>query len=173
MNLEIPIFPTPEEDIRKAYRQLVAEIDALAEKLGSERFCQVLRCKPGCADCCIAFSVLPLEAALVAEVLQAAGLSERRDPERCRLLSDDLCLVYEVRPIICRTQGLPLGYIDEAAGAIEVSACPLNFPDDYPLEHDDLLYMDDFNRRLAELNLRYCRSNGLDPAKRIPLADLL
>lgn len=166
-------FPPTSPDIRNAYRELVADIEVMTEKFAQDRFRTILQCGPGCADCCIRFSVLPLEAAIVAEALQGQKPIPRDDGDKCLLLSGDLCQVYEVRPVICRTQGLPLGYIDEAAGTIEVSACPLNFPDDYPLTHDDLLYMDQFNSRLAALNLQYCRAAGLDPEKRIPLADLV
>lgn len=173
MTLQSSQIPPPADTIRKAYRQLIADIDAMIHKLTESRFQAIMRCKPGCADCCVQFSVLPLEAALVAEFLNTQTPEISRCREKCLLLSDDLCQVYEVRPVICRTQGLPLAYIDEAAGAVEVSACPLNFPDDYPLAHDDLLYMDQFNSRLAELNLQYCQSVGLDPKHRIPLADLV
>jgi Fe-S-cluster containining protein len=166
-------MPSPDENIRAAYRQLVHDIDIMADTLTRERFSTVMQCRAGCSDCCVQFSVLPLEAALVAEMLGGRALSAKQENEKCLLLSDDLCLVYEVRPIICRTQGLPLGYIDEEAGAIEVSACPINFPDDFPLSHDDLMFMDAFNQRLAELNLQYCRLAGLDPEVRIPLADLV
>ena len=166
-------LPVPAESIRGAYYQLIADLDTTITALAGNRFQSILRCGPGCSDCCMQFSVLPLEAAFIAEILQAKILVAGNDREKCLLLADDLCQVYEVRPVICRTQGLPLGYVDEVAGAIEVSACPLNFPDDFPLTHDDLLYMDQFNSRLAELNLQYCRATGLDSEKRIPLADLI
>ena len=120
----------------------------------------------------MAFSVLPLEAAMLAEALAGQSLTVVRSPDRCLLLRDGLCAIYALRPVICRTQGLALAYIDEAAERIEVSACPLNFPDAAPLEQEDLLFMDLFNERLAALNLRYCRLNGLAPERRIALADL-
>ena len=174
MPVHRPQLPLPAESIRKAYRQLIADLDSMIGALAGGRFQTVLNCGPGCSDCCTRFSVLPLEAALVSEMLrERTPIRAGAAREKCLLLADDLCQVYEVRPVICRTQGLPLGYIDEEAGTIEVSACPLNFADEYPLGHDDLLYMDQFNRRLAELNLHYCRAAGLDPEKRIPLAELI
>lgn len=165
-------LPVPAESILHAYRQLIADIDTMIDKLAGSRFKAVMKCGPGCSGCCTQFSVLPLEAAIVSGITQSQRPAAGNDREKCLLLADDLCQIYEVRPVICRTQGLPLGYIDEEAGTIEVSACPLNFPDDYPLGHDDLLFMDRINRRLAELNLDYCRAAGLDPEKRISLADL-
>lgn len=173
MTVQILQIPPPTESIREAYQQLIADINTMIDTIAGSRFKSRLQCRPGCASCCMQFSVLPLEAALVAEALHEHTPMSQKNGDSCLLLVDNLCQVYAVRPIICRTQGMPLGYVDEYAGTIEVSACPLNFPDDFPLTHDDLLYMDQFNSRLAELNLQYCRATGLDPEKRIPLADLV
>jgi Fe-S-cluster containining protein len=166
-------LPAPDEAIRQEYLELVGEIDLCVRELTEGRLSARIGCRPGCADCCMAFTVLPLEAALLAQALARRSLTVVRSPDRCRFLRDGLCAIYALRPVICRTQGLALAYIDEAAERIEVSACPLNFPEDALLEHDDLLFMDLFNERLAALNLRYCRLNGLAPERRVALADLL
>lgn len=50
---------------------------------------------------------------------------------RCAFLSDDgACRVYESRPYRCRTQGLPLRWLDERDGVpVELrDICPLNEP---------------------------------------------
>lgn len=172
MTSHIKLLPPPAEHIREAYRQLVTDIDELAEKLVTTRFSHVLQCRPGCDECCMRFSVLPLEAAIIVEAIQSVPLAEQADNEKCMLLYGGFCQVYDVRPIICRTQGLPLGYVDEEKGIIEVSACQLNFAADYPLDSDDLLYMDAFNRRLAELNLEYCQVVKIEPQQRLPFNTL-
>lgn len=164
-----PVSP----EIVEAYRQLVAELDGKIAEIYSVSLKKQLRCEPGCDGCCMRFSVLPVEAALVGQAVVAKGISLENDQQNCLLLKDGLCSIYDLRPVICRTQGLPLAYVDEEAGAIEVSACPLNFPDDYPLSHEELLYMDPFNSRLAQLNAEYCRENDLDLEVRIPLAACL
>jgi Fe-S-cluster containining protein len=166
-------LPAPDEAIRREYLELVGEIERCVRELTEGRLSARIGCRPGCSTCCMAFSVLPLEAALLAEGLARRPLTAARSPGRCLFLQDDLCAIYALRPVICRTQGLALAYIDEAEERIEVSACPLNFPDDAPLEHEDLLLMDRFNERLAALNLRYCRLNGLEPGHRVAIADLL
>ncbi|MFA6283680.1 MAG: hypothetical protein WC633_06035, partial [Desulfurivibrionaceae bacterium] len=56
--------------------------------------------------------------------------------------------------------------------AIEVSACALYFPEDHGFAPEDLLFMDQFNTRLAELNRAWCSKRNLDPTKRIPLREL-
>ncbi len=73
----------------------------------------------------------------------------------CPLLLDGRCTVYSVRPLICRTHGAPLAYIDYTAEALEISACPLNFHADYPFGKEQLLYMDELNAELQRLNRQF------------------
>lgn len=161
------------------YHQLLAALDAEIARIG-EMHGATLSCGPGCASCCLAFSVLPIEAACLREAIAALpSASQKRlrrnlaeGDDRCPLLSDDLCSIYAARPVICRTQGLPLAYVDEERQAIEVSACPLNFPDEYAFAPESLLFMDGFNARLAELNRAWCRNQDLAPDKRIPLREI-
>lgn len=120
----------------------------------------------------MAFSILPLEAALLLEALNAQEIILDKQEGNCIFLRDSLCSLYQWRPVICRTQGMALAYIDQDSQTIEVSACELNFPPDAAIEHDDLLFMDQFNERLADLNLQYCRQHDLPVGQRIALADL-
>ncbi len=163
----------PNNIIKSLYFELVAEIDKEVQRI-SELFPKgSIQCKPGCFECCINFSVFPLEAALVNERLseQINRVSTKED--LCRLLKNERCSVYEVRPIICRTQGIPLGYIHEDSGAIEVSSCNLNFPQDHEFAEEQILFMDKFNNRLSSLNQQYCLKIDRDPFKRVPLSWLI
>ena len=161
------------------YHQLLATLDAEIARIHT-RHSDRLACKPRCASCCQSFSILSIEADCLRKAIGALPLITRdllrrnlaADNDRCPLLIDELCSVYEARPIICRTQGLPLAYVDEEREAIEVSACPLNFSDGYVFTPENLLFMDAFNTRLSELNLAWCREHGLNPDKRIPLREL-
>ena len=162
------------------YHQLLAALDAEIVRIG-EMHAATLSCGPRCSSCCQAFSVLPIEAACLQKAI--AGLPSAsqlrlehnlaQDPARCPLLIDALCSIYAARPVICRTQGLPLAYVDEEREAIEVSACPLNFPDEYAFTPENLLFMDGFNSRLSELNRIWCHEQGLPPDRRIPLRELV
>jgi Fe-S-cluster containining protein len=118
---------------------------------------------------------LPLEAALILHYLdkEMIGPKVASSPEECRFLVNHLCTVYPIRPIICRTQGLALGYVDELSGAIDVSACPLNFSEEHEFSFDELIIMDEFNSRLALLNYQYCQKAGLESGERIELGRLL
>ena len=160
------------------YHQLLAALDTEIARIG-KMHAPTLSCGPGCSSCCLAFSVLPLEAACLREAIAALPLTSQdrlgrnlADGDRCPLLIDDLCSVYTTRPVICRTQGLPLAYVDEERQAIEVSACKLNFTDDYAFAPESLLFMDGFNARLSELNRAWCRTQGLTPDRRIPLQEI-
>jgi len=110
--------------------QLVEETVALLRS----RFPQEIACKPGCADCCSAvFDVSLIEAVNIAhhfkELAPATqqkigGRAEKAmdewqalfagptDPAqariRCPLLgADNLCQLYQARPVNCRTYGVP------------------------------------------------------------------
>ena len=86
------------------------------------------------------------------------------------MLSNDRCHIYAVRPVICRTQGLAIGYLDAEEGTLQVSCCPLNFPEDYDFSEEEILLLDEYNTRLAQLNQEYCRKAGINPLKRVETA---
>ncbi|MFA6900260.1 MAG: YkgJ family cysteine cluster protein [Desulfurivibrionaceae bacterium] len=163
------------------YQQLLATLDTEVTRIGKMHVAAI-SCGPGCISCCLAFSVLPIEAACLRDAIAALPSTRQeqlgqknltKGGERCPLLIDDLCSIYVARPVICRTQGLPLAYVDEERQTIEVSACPLNFPADYIFVPEKLLFLDQFNTRLAELNRAWCHIQGLPPDQRIPLREIV
>lgn len=160
----LPSIPVP---IVNSYNELVAELDLEISRL-QQRLQSFIVCGPGCSSCCRKFSVLSLEAALMTgSAGSSADLSGTG--QFCGFLADNRCSIYPRRPIICRTQGLPIGYLDEAHEHIEVSACPLNFPTTHQFDYEDLLLLDAFNSRLAVLNSDYCRAAGIDTDLRLPM----
>ena len=161
------ILPTVPKIISEEYNGLVSDLDSAIGAL-HQRLQNFIGCAPGCSSCCKKFTVLPLEAALI---VGSAGISLQSpgSGERCSLLIDNHCSIYPQRPLICRTQGLPIGYIDEDREQIQVSTCPLNFPEDHLFDHQDLLLLDSFNSRLAALNSTYCRAAGIAAETRLPL----
>ncbi|RJQ79374.1 MAG: YkgJ family cysteine cluster protein [Desulfobacteraceae bacterium] len=158
------------------YLTFLSRIDAETSRV-SQRLSNELRCGPGCNDCCMSFSVLPLEAAFLAHNLTLNSQTRRQArsaaeiSNRCPFLAGGLCLVYAHRPIICRTQGLPIAYVDEEREAVIVSACELNFPADRSsFAEEELLFLDPFNQELAELNSAFAAQRGdKDAIRRIPL----
>jgi uncharacterized protein len=97
-----------------------------------------LACRRGCASCCADdLTVFEAEAQLIAE--RYPDLVEEGSPHPpggCAFLSaDGGCRIYENRPYVCRTQGLPLRWLEED-GDLAYEArdiCEKNLPGE-PLE---------------------------------------
>ncbi len=158
-------LPSVPKVIAEEYTGLVSELDRAIAAL-HQRLQNFICCAPGCSSCCRRFTVLPLEAALIAGSARVPLQLPSRG-EQCSKLIDNHCSIYPQRPLICRTQGLPIGYIDEDRELIEVSACPLNVPEDHLFDHQDLLLLDSFNSRLATLNSAYCQVIGIAAETRL------
>lgn len=105
-----------------------------------------MQCRAGCSRCCHhRFGVFEVEAhrvrAALARLARAdPGLRERvrqqaDDPathHHCALLVDDRCAVYDERPLICRTHGLPTRVRESGEGHGSLQGCPLNFTSSEP-----------------------------------------
>ncbi|MCU0672558.1 MAG: YkgJ family cysteine cluster protein [Myxococcota bacterium] len=102
------------------------------------------------------------------------------DDVRCVMLGDDgRCAVYAARPLVCRSQGLPLAYPNDVVPIEAVRAragdkalvwCPLNFTT-RPPTGPDLLDAGRLDEALALLNRAYVGDG--DPLVRIDLRDLV
>jgi hypothetical protein len=109
---------------------LHAAIDARAAELAAQLGSR-LQCRRGCSACCVDdLTVFEVEAERIrtrhAELL-ATGEPHARGA--CALLdAEGACRVYADRPYVCRTQGLPLRWIDEGRGVESRDICPLNEP---------------------------------------------
>jgi hypothetical protein len=110
-----------------ALRALHDEVDRAAAAL-AERHRARLRCGRGCHACCVDdLTVFEVEAERI-----RAGNSEllangRPHPTgACAFLGDaGECRIYPDRPYVCRTQGLPLRWVEDD-GAERRDICPLN-----------------------------------------------
>lgn len=123
-------------------------------------------CAAGCDRCCHQrFSVFEVEAAPIRDALARLAVSdpELRDRvrtqgldgalEACALLVDGRCTVYEQRPLICRSHGLPIAVRDPddpPSAPLRLDHCPLNFRDASP-PRASVLVLDAVNRPLAVL----------------------
>lgn len=127
------------------------------------------QCGLGCHACCKpGLTVSAVERARLAAYLRAhptvaeqARALEQENPhggERCRFLArDGACLVYEARPLVCRSHGAPLqvtplGHTEENVRVRDV--CPLNFRGVSlaGLPASEVLNVDTLNTLLALLN---------------------
>jgi hypothetical protein len=163
------------------YHRLTARVDAHAAAV-RRRWPTSLQCRRGCDACCRHLSVFPVEAAALGAALAglAPGAGEalrqraRRmgADQRCPLLVDRACALYAARPLICRTQGLPLLY--HLDGRPRVDVCPLNFQAGETLAGEDLLDLDHLNRTLAAVNALFVKRTGRESAEtRVSLAHAL
>lgn len=91
-----------------------------------------MQCRRGCSDCCVDdLTVFEVEAERIRSAhpeLLATGRPHA--PGACAFLDGDgACRVYDVRPYVCRTQGVPLRWFQDHDdhGTVECrDICPLN-----------------------------------------------
>lgn len=168
------------------YEALREKVDAFAREVTARR--EDVVCRAGCSGCCHArLSVSDVEADALRAALSEpspeararleAQLERPDDDPRCVLLGDDgRCAAYAGRPLVCRTQGLPLRY---PAGTVPVEAlrasaggdvtwCPLNF-ESAPPEPGDVLDAERVDVMLALVN----REHTSTPTRRTPIETIV
>jgi Fe-S-cluster containining protein len=176
------------------YLALRDRVDAFADGVQQRRAAD-MQCRRGCAGCCHAeLAVCAVEAAAIrAQVgaldeparaaLRARAAVDTAEPRCVMLGADDACAIYAARPLVCRSQGLPLRYPAELipeqsvrarAGAGAVTWCPLNFTaaKERPPAAADVLDAERVDQTLALINRRYADRTGADPLARVPLRTL-
>jgi len=167
-----PALQSSLESLRDLHAEIDIATNALA-KIHSER----LQCRRGCSACCLDdLTVTRIEAERILRAHPDLLQNEMPHPVGgCAFLGEQgECRVYEDRPYVCRSQGLPLRIIFEnEAGEIEErrDICPLNLEDGPPLEsldEDDCWLVGPFELRIGRLDDR-C---AVDDQKRIALRDL-
>ena len=166
--------------VTDSYASLVKDIEEEIRRL-QDLYGNRLQCRRGCDECCMAFSLLPVEGALVRVAYDNLPDEEKLVVQRqasgknrhCPFLIQKQCCIYHSRPLICRTHGLPIAYVNAEIETIEVSACPVNFPEDAQFAQEGLLFMDPFNERLAEINYRFIQARGLPPGTRLTIQQII
>ena len=84
------------------------------------------------------------------------------------------CGIYPVRPLFCRSHGLPLA-VPAEGGGLRGDVCPLNFDQGAALAElpsGDFLSIQTVDTVLAALDLGFSEERGLPPGERVRLADL-
>lgn len=142
-----------------------AVVDLAARQAGR------LRCTRGCSSCCLdELSVRPVEAERIRR-RQATLLRDARPhpPGACAFLDGfGACRIYEDRPAVCRSQGLPLRLLfeDERDEIVEHrDICPLNLEGGPPLaqlDEQDCWLIGPHELQLAEIDARFLA--GASPA---------
>ena len=173
--------------VPEAHHALIAKTDAFDEAVRARRK-DDMKCAPGCTACCVVqLTVSEVEAALLEEGIARLGPEARERLRRrgeaseatspCAFLDEaGRCAVYASRPLVCRTQGLPMRY-DEGLSEAQtfgrsdaneaLTWCPLNFSLRAPRSEDVL--------DASRLNLMIALSNrgaGGDATRRVSLTEL-
>lgn len=141
------------------YRDLLTKVELICREIEAE-YGEYLACHAGCDDCCRHITLFPVEAAALApaidnlpreEAARIQSRARRASPDGpCPLLKNGLCLLYDVRPIICRTHGLPLLTMHDGSRSIDF--CPRNFHGLSSLPGKAVIDLERLNTALAAVN---------------------
>ena len=117
------------------YPELAAKVDAFFQRV-EQRHGSDLQCHTGCSDCChTRLTVTTVEAnAIVDEITtwpadRRAVLAANAGASRANCAALDpngRCLIYSVRPIVCRSHGAPIRLREGSLPVVR--ACFRNFP---------------------------------------------
>lgn len=148
------------DNLLKNYTDLTARVDKHIQRLARVHE-DHLACKKGCDECCRHLSLFPVEAFAVSRAFDGLdALSRKKVLEQaeqnhgqCPLLVDHVCMVYQARPIICRTHGYPL-YMEKQGQAM-VDFCPKNFKGIKKMDRADMLDLDRLNTLLTAVNSHF------------------
>ena len=169
-------------DPLEGYRLLREQVDAEAARLTALHGDDIV-CREGCAACCTNLTVFPVEFFAILREMERDGVDRPRIPfdttAPCGFLHEGLCRIYRYRPIICRTHGLPILFLDDTGGALrwEVSFCEKNFTGPGPHEFTDetVLDVEELNAMLSHLNHAFVSAlpeKKYHELSRIPLKEL-
>ncbi|HKI88572.1 MAG TPA: YkgJ family cysteine cluster protein [Draconibacterium sp.] len=169
-----------QEYIDECFR-LRKDIDIRAEILKKEHQ-NHLSCKSGCDLCCMDYNIFPVEFYSILDELQNRKFNPKplrkkeEESSSCVFLNNHKCTIYQSRPVICRTQGLPLLYTNDD-DEWELSTCELNFInfDFGRFSEKNTFAQDKYNSKLFVLNRKFIANfpdNKYDEKELIPLRKL-
>ena len=135
------------------YRELIQKIDAFTESINST-YGNQLHCREGCSSCCILESIMPVELVPIVQwyVTQPESIKtiiKQEDSHSCIFLHNNSCIIYPVRPVICRTHGYPVLIRNS------VDICPLN--NGINFEPQYILNLENCNTMLAAINILFIK----------------
>jgi len=142
------------EDALSSYKELLDRVDSFFSRVET-KYPEKMECQKGCHSCCKpGLTVSLIEAKSIQNYLKD-HLEVKSGPhkDRCALLAQaGDCQIYPVRPLICRSHGLPLILTSEKETFLDV--CPLNFKEEKleSLPKEDVFNGDTLNTILATLH---------------------
>lgn len=163
------------------YLQLITKIDALCRGIEAALGDQI-SCHERCSSCCTAITLFPVEAAALRYALEGLPMheaesirrhvAENATGERCPLLSHHRCLLYNARPVICRTHGLPVTYVENNLHKSDI--CPLNMTEAESVSGMNVIDLDKLNALLVSVNALYLsQTDATDYPERVTIAEAI
>ena len=142
----------------KLYKGLIVSLENYEARL-YKNYGDYIKCRKGCSSCCILESVFPIEAWNI--YLDITGKPEllgslNENSGECVFLKDDACIIYQSRPLICRSHGFPI-FVDG-----KVDFCPMNFQNMNSLDSGYILNLEALNQGLASANMLFLRENSIE-----------
>lgn len=136
------------------------------------------QCKNGCSKCCYTdISVFEIETSNIKTWFHSLSQTQQMDLKAlwklprtegsCAFLRNESCTIYEVRPLICRTQGLAFKFKNDGEEFVDI--CPLNDEMIPVLKDKEIINLDLLNMILSQLEKQDAK--GTERA-RTRLADL-
>jgi len=126
-------------------------------------------CKKECCSCCTAITLFPVEFfAIKHEINNTLSLSDFNNIKQnqdCIFLEKSICKIYDSRPIICRTQGVPLLYFSDKLENYTLSFCDKNFTsctEAFEFNTEYSIDLDKLNSSLYKLNKEFMKEIGLE-----------
>jgi len=160
------------------YFMLVNRVDELCRGV-EEHLLGHITCAEGCSSCCKAITLFPVEAEAVRQGVSSlpevdaenirSHAARGESGEVCPLLSENRCLIYPFRPIICRTHGLPILFSDN--GERRVDYCPSNLQGCSSIPGSAVIDLDRLNALLVAVNSLFLSQNDsvADSAERVAI----
>jgi hypothetical protein len=89
--------------------ELTAKIDGFFTRVEA-RHGDDMQCQTGCSDCChVRLSITGVEADAIRAHVQRRPVVPNPRPDLCAALDDrGRCQIYEARPVVCRSHGVPI-----------------------------------------------------------------
>ncbi len=166
------------------YHELTDRIDAFFARVAA-RHAADLRCAAGCDACCrTRLTVTGVEAAAIRAWAAARSDAERAaiataartdDPTRCAALDDGgRCRIYDARPLVCRSHGVPVRMRDARSLPV-VHSCELNFRARGPAAADPDCILDQelVSTMLGLVDREHTSATGAADGVRHDLAEVL
>jgi hypothetical protein len=126
-----PQAPPTGEQLKELLTRFYQEVDQRVQAI-TETNKDRMHCQKGCSSCCVDdITVFQVEADHIKQAYSKLLTEESpHDKDACAFLdAEGACRIYDHRPYVCRSQGLPLRWLDETPDGREVEMrdiCPLN-----------------------------------------------